>query len=473
MTFAIAKNGGHTTWSQAVDNEGNREYRIIFRVETDDPLDGPGLARLTPGLPVIGSSWQFDNESDPWAFCLPGGSTVPVTEPGEPCTVFDVEFIFSSKPPPQNQQRCNDQKIEDPLLEPPRLSGGSTKYSEEAAQDRFGQFVCSSSFEPIRGQVNEWDANRSSIRIEMNVASFAQVQLALAMRDCVNILPLWGFARRCVKLSNVTWERKYYGFCYQYYSLSMEFDTNPRTFDRDILDEGHKCLKGHWDAATGYYYVDKIGTGANERDPSRFNPSDFIRIPDREGNPSRMLLNGFGLPAAATIRIQLSAGTPAEYGLTTTRYMRGQAADGADILPPPMMSGSVLSSYSGARRWMAIANFADWTSLGGSDIPPSWNGDQRYVAGDVVIGGGRFLCLSACTGDPPPSANWLSLGTLVYRGVWVSGTTDYVVGNYVQMATSTDPVGTGYQTFQTGIGVRHVEVYSEANFLALGIPAYL
>lgn len=463
MTFQMDPNTGHQTWSMTQDAEGNREYRITYRVVTDDSLDGPSLALQTSGLPTIGSSWQVDNESDPWAFCLPTATVKPLVE-DEPCFVYDIELVFSSKPPSQNQQRCNNQKIEDPLLEPPKINGGSTKYSEEAATDRFGQFIASSSFEPIRGQVNEWDANRSHIKIEFNVASFAQVQLALAMRDCVNILPLWGFARRCVKLSNVTWDRKYYGLCYVYFSLSMDFDTNPLTFDRDMLDEGHKCLKGHWEAATGDFVLDYIGTGPNKRLPNPLNPTDFIRIPDREGNPSKMVLNGYGLPACAAVRIPLGERlTPRTYGpdYDNAWYLRLESGTEADLLAPPANSD-----------WGRIPNIGLWTG----NTPPNWDEELYYRPYAVVQGSpsGVYYALSGNCFDPPPSPNWHGLNSgIVNRGVWVGSTTNYNTGDITRLTASTDPPGTGNYTIQTTIGSKHVEKYNEANFLALGIPVYL
>lgn len=462
MTCRLAANEGHRMWSSTRDGEGNREYRIVFRVESDDPLDGPAVVRQTPGLFITGSSWAWDNDSDPWAFCLPIDSIKQVEE-GE--LVWDVEQVFSSKPLPPGQQRCNDQQIEDPLMEPPKISGGSTKYSEEAPYDRFGQPICSSSWEPIRGQVNEWDANRSSIRIEVNVMSFAQVMIALSMRDCVNMFPIWGYAARCVKLSNVNWERKYYGLCYAYYTVVMDFDTNSLTFDRDIMDEGHKCLKGHWDGATGQFYLDDIGEGANRRSPHPQNPSDFIRIPDREGNPTRMVLNGYGLPACTVVRVRLSDAQPAEYGLTLQKYIyySNEADDG--ILQPPMSR----------LKWMA--HVPSLVNIGDNFLTSVWEPDRGYVAGELVydnFSSELFLCIAGNINDHPAisSGNWVSMDSLTNRGAWVSGTTNYFYGDYVVMSTTTDPVGTGYYTFTTTIGRRHVEKYNEANFLSLGLPLF-
>lgn len=482
MTCSLAPNTGHITWSSTRDDEGHRTYKVVYRVESDDHLDGPSVVRdFMDATVTVGSTWVIDNDFDLWAFRLPSDTITPiVTE--EPNYWWDVELTFSSKPPANNKQRCNDQKIEDPLMEPPKLSGGSAKYSEEAVFDRFGNPICSSSWELFRGQQNEWDANRTTFRVEMNVISFLQVILALAMRDHVNILPIWGYARRCVKLSSVTWERKFYGACNVYYTLTLDFDTNERTFDRDLLDEGHKCLKGHWQGTTGNFVIDKIGTGADERYPSRFNPTDFVKINDREGNPTKMVLNGFGLPACATIKMTLGGPTPAEYGLSLTRYIKATVPNPdteSFVLSPRILAGASIErhvagnqTFSGLRRWYEVRNFRDWTGSG-NDAPPFWSLSNPYsIPGDVFRSGGkRWLCV-ASSSEPPEAPNFIEITLIIDRGAWVSGTTDYTLGDYVQMVTTTDPVGTSEYTFTTAIGYMHVERYFEANFLALGVPLF-
>ena len=460
MTCQLAANQGHRTWSSTRDAEGNREYRIKFRVESDDPLDGPAVVRETPGLFTVGASWAWDNDSDPWAFCLPTDNITQVEE-GE--LIWDVEQTFSSKPLPPGQQRCNDQKIEDPLMEPPKVSGGSTKYSEEAPYDRFGNPVCSSSWEPIRGQVNEWDANRSSIRIEVNVMSFAQVTFALSMRDCVNMFPMWGFAARCIKLSNINWERKYYGLCYVYYTVVMEFDTNPATFDRNIMDEGHKCLKGHWDGTTGDFVLDYIGTGSSRRGPNPRSPSDFIRIPDREGNPTRMVLNGYGLPACTRVRYDsemYNSRTAAALGPTDDRYVNISVISGTDNVSPTVDIGT----------WLQVTNLDFWA--GG--FPPTWGpllGLTHDVGAIVAVGAQYYVALEQYPVEAPESGDsaWLAIPFPTDAGVWSANTT-YGPGQMVQVNQDPVFVGTSSNYINTRIGVRRVEKYNEANFIALGLP---
>lgn len=472
MTCRLPANGGQIKWSGSRDGEGGRTYTIVFRVESDDPLDGPSTVRATPGLPLVGAPWAWDNDFDPWAFCSPA-HTIEQSLEGE--LYWDVTLTFATPKAlggpntPGNQRRCNDTNVEDPLLEPPHVSFGSIKYNEEPPYDRFGRPICSSSFEPFRGQVNEWDANRTSVRIEMNVGSFALVALALSMRDSVNGLPLWGFDRRCIKLSNVNADRKFYGTCYAYYTLSLDFDINSRTFDRDILDEGHKCLKGHWDGATGEFVLERVGTGANARWPNRNNPTDFVRLPDRDGNPAKMVLNGYGLPGGATIRADNAASTdfdPLDYGWDNSPYVRVtnvQYPDGNPRASSPQIAGPDI--------WLPAGN---WTNL--SDVP-FWNETTFYPPGHIVRQeDSYYISLAYNEANPPTVDNddWLLATTLTDCGAWTVEDI-YAVGDIVLPLNSSDTpsvVGTGAYRFVTRLGSRHVERYGEVNFLLLGIPLF-
>jgi hypothetical protein len=229
----------------------------------------------------------------------------------KPTKIFNVTVPFSNKP----QNRCQDFKVEDPLLEPQKISGGFNRFTEEATKDRYGYPILNSAHEQVRGPQVEFDNNRPVVKIEQNVANL-QLDLLTVMIDTVNGYYLWGFPPRSIKLSGVSWERKFYGNCSVYYTRQLEFelaglqdagltgtgsDPEPiqsvyKTWDRELLDEGTKVLKGHW-KRNGNWVLDKID-GAYP-DPS--NPTHFIRFKDRNGENTRVILNGAGLPAGVRV----------------------------------------------------------------------------------------------------------------------------------------------------------------------------
>lgn len=280
------------SWSGSRDMNGNRIFNATHQVITDSSDDGPSVVLNAPGLPAIGSWWDFGNDNDPWAFCTPEAKASFRNQiEGERGYIWLVEQKFSTE---IKTRRCQDEQIEDPLLEPQGVSGSFVKYTEEAMFDRFGDAIVNSAWELIRGPIVEFDKNRPTVRISQNMPSLGLSTFA-GMIDCVNSAPLWGLPARCVKLSNVSWSRKIFGTCSYYYTREFEFDINYNTFDRVAMDEGNKVLNGEWNAATGAWTLLNI----NGAPPNKDNPTHFIRFKDKNGENTRVILNGQGEPYIA------------------------------------------------------------------------------------------------------------------------------------------------------------------------------
>ena len=258
---------GLIDWNLTRDKEGHRTYKSVYKIQTTDTSDGPGTIFGTAGLPVIGASWALGNDSDTWARCWPNAVVKPMitVEKGR---FWTAEFTHSTKP----LERCQDNTIEDPVLEPAKISGTFVKFITEATTDRNGDPLTNSAFEQLRGPSVEVDDNRPTVRISMNITSLPLTSFATLV-DTVNDSTMWGLSARKVKLSNVSWERKLYGTCSYYYTVVYDFDINFNTFDRTILDEGTKYL------APG-------GTSTN--------PDHYIVYKDKRGENSRVILDGSG-----------------------------------------------------------------------------------------------------------------------------------------------------------------------------------
>jgi hypothetical protein len=413
------------------DTEGHRSYSVMFRVVSDDTLDGPAIAMTTPGLPLPGSTWFFGNDIDDWAWCRWDSKIKPVT-PDEPCTQWDVTLTFSTKPPdtrPNSRQssNCRDTQVEDPLLEPQKVSGSWQHYTQEAATDRFGRPTHNSAFEPIHGPQMEFDQNRDQVVIEQNVASL-DLPIVNALKDHVNAYVLWGCPPRTIKLSGFTWEKKYHGDCFYYYSRRFTFDIDTdNTWDRDIGDEGTKALNGHLDA-NRTWVLENIG--GQPPDPN--NPLHFNLYKDSKGENARCILDGHGQPAIdSAFYVALNA------NLSAT---------------PP-------SAHAGI-----------WQKVVGQTTGTLYSSAIQYKAGNIVSTSVPMTTISLWValvdppvGDAPPSANWQELPiALSDRKVW-SAEQSYQTGDVV-----TDP------TVSHGPGKIHVEKYDGGDFLTyLGIPVTL
>lgn len=423
---------GPVSKSLTRDEEGDREYKVKWLVRTDALRDGPGQVIRCPGLPRVGSFYFLGNDIDVWAWCRPNAQVrVHQEKEGDATKFWTVEQTFSTKPiPPGGKaQRCHDAEVEDPLLEPQKLSGSFSRFTEEATHDRFGNPITTSSWEQIRGQQNEWDANRPGVVVEQNVADL-QLPLLTRMVDTLNDRFMWGLPARCIKMSEPSWEKRYHGQCYVYFTRKLQFEAryrtliNPQTgateivgaWDRDILDEGTKVLNGHWDPLTGEYALDAI----NGQTPSRFNPNHFMRFQDRVGNVSRVVLNGAGMPALAVV-----AGTRSALNVTIA-----SAGSGYSVGDYVVLSGGTTTS-TGMYVTLQVQTV---TSSGG------------LAQVKIVVAGGY----SSIPSNPAASTT-TGLGTGgSFNVTWQN------VGGY-----------------RTQVGHIHVEKYSESNFFLLGVPATL
>lgn len=307
---------GRSSWSPAqIDAEGHRTYHIKYKV-WGETTDGPANALQTPGLPLPGSIWAVDNDLDVYAWCRQE-TTVTEEVTDEPNRLFHVEKVFSTKPPDSRKGRCNDTPIEDPLLEPDRISGDFATSTSEATHNRFARALTNSSWEQIKGQLVEFEGSRFVITVEQNVPAL-QLGLLNALKDCLNDAPLWGLPARCLKFKAGPWTRKFYGQCYVYFTRSLTIEANAKQsvdqsgnllfdlsgnpiiesgWDRNLLDEGDKAINGHWGVLSkgeieGRWIVDDLNGAA----PDRMNPAHFIRVVDSKGAPMHVILDGTGVP---------------------------------------------------------------------------------------------------------------------------------------------------------------------------------
>lgn len=424
---------GATEWSASRDSDGHRDYNLKFLVSTNDPRDGPVQAMLCPGLPLPGTPFIVDNDADLWAWCRPDMSVEPVLV-GEPNTHFKIGQKFSTRPPDSDAYDPSTNPggpgAEDPLLQPPKISGGFNKGKVEATHNFNGVPILTSSFEQIRGPQVEFDSSTPTVKIEQNVSVLNLPLLSLFI-DTVNALPLWGLAPRTVKLSSVSWERKFTGISV-YFVRTLEFDINYRTHDRVLLDEGRKCLNGHFDNATGNWILDNIAGAA----PVRTNPLHYSQFKDRKGENCRVVLNGAGLPSSVLVGLPQQAasyvvGDSVTYGGNT--YIA--IVNNINVNP-----ATSFALPAADRKWLKQVG-----SLG------DYQDTLNYVVGNLVThDGDTFIANTDSPAGTPFGDNWTALPAGVNdRGAWQGTVT---------------PIPTG------GAGYVYVTYYPGTNMALLGIP---
>lgn len=264
---------GRIGWSMSRDEEGHRTYKVKWLVNSTSVDDGPAHALVATDLPAVGTAWGQGNDVDTWAKCRPTQSCT-FRNKNEQGFWWEVEQTFSTKP----GKRCETESIASPLVEPMKISGGFSKYTEEVSKDKDDKRIQSSSHELYRGSMVEFDSNRPTVSIGKNVLTLPLSTFA-PMVDTVNDNILWGLPKRCVKLSNVSWSRELYGTCTFYYTINYEFDIRYDTFDRKVYDEGTKILN-----------IKEMPQADKDE------PAHFVRYKDVNGDYSRVFLDGEGSP---------------------------------------------------------------------------------------------------------------------------------------------------------------------------------
>jgi hypothetical protein len=260
---------GALSWGMTVDDNKNREYELVTLIETTSPNDGPLTVSLCPGIPTPGSSWAIGNEYDSAAWCRPNMEVSPVVV-NEPNTYWTLKQIFSTKP----LQSCSDMTIDNPLLQPPKISGSAVKYLREKFTDKDGDPIRNSAKELIRGEPVEVDDARPTVNISFNAPTAELGNFSQILRNPLNDSPLWGMPARCVKFTDWTWEKNFYGLCNAYYTHNLGFELSWDTFDKYTPDIGI------------FYQVPVPGGTGGE--------TMLVRTRTRDGQPTPMFLDGSG-----------------------------------------------------------------------------------------------------------------------------------------------------------------------------------
>lgn len=223
-------------WSMTEDEEGHRDYAVLWQVHTDGPTYGPDHALYCPGLPAPGASLNIGNTVDPWAFYQRKGSA-KLKSRDQNKSVFLVETNFSTRP----IRRCQSSQSQDPLLEPHQVRGSADAFMREAMGDKDDKPLLYSSNERIRGPAVQIEDGWPTIEVQQNVA-WINLAFLGQYRYATNVTTFWGCPARTLKCKTINWERVLYGTCYFFFRVTTTFQLNLQTWDLRILDEGDMVL---------------------------------------------------------------------------------------------------------------------------------------------------------------------------------------------------------------------------------------
>lgn len=277
---------GRVDWDLKRNDRGHRDYMVRWLIETSSVDDGPQVVMTAAGLPLMGAAWAFGNDNDPWAFCWPEMTVTPQTDAkGEPNCLWVAEQTFTTR----MLTRCMTLSIENPLMEPPRISGSFVEQKREKQRDRNDVLLTTSAGEPYSGQLIEIDESHPTVNMEFTTLA-NQLAVFTPYMQKVNDRDLWGVGRRMIKLSGGNWQRKVWGTCTFYYVTSLEFRIHPRTWDRKLEDYGNWCLNPEM---LKNYATQPVPNSV--KDTWRKDPKTYcVQYKDRNQENAKCFLDGHG-----------------------------------------------------------------------------------------------------------------------------------------------------------------------------------
>lgn len=101
--------------SGSINKDGEREYRIVYKVQVDDKRDGAAAVRTAFGIPNLGDAYNPGNDSDFEAVVI---SKEPRRVPDCPFE-WEVEVVYST-----NTGQREPKQYANPLAEPPEITFG-------------------------------------------------------------------------------------------------------------------------------------------------------------------------------------------------------------------------------------------------------------------------------------------------------------------------------------------------------------
>lgn len=223
------------------DKDSHRTYTVDWLVECDDETDGPIEILIANGLPRVGDYYSFYGENDYWAFCKWDMSVTPLHQSqGRGTTAWKVTQRFSTKSDKEDRQ----QQRENPLNEPPEISGGWNQIARKKHVDRNNKAITNSAKEPVTtDDVLTRNIAQPTVDITMNLADLPLSVISTAINR-VNSTSMWGLGPRHIRMVNAPWSRKVMTNGFMYYSVTYQFECSFESWDIPFVDQGYKVYIG-------------------------------------------------------------------------------------------------------------------------------------------------------------------------------------------------------------------------------------
>lgn len=279
---------------ERVGDDFHIDYESVYEVITNAKTDGPITARQSVGIPAYREPYRWFGDVNNWAFC--NGLETSLREVDKTKKVWRIKVTHSTRA----TSRDNTPR-ENPLDEPPELSGSFVEGSRIVYKDKDGAFIRNSAGQQFVGGL-EQPEGYDTLSYKVNTATI-DLALRASLANKVNSAALWGLPARCVWFKQWQWVVRYFGN-EDFVANTMEFYIRPANdpWNEELLDEGD----WHYvDAGGGVPAVDADG---NRVLRSFVDPTDLRQV--------RGLLDGNGFPGNAAAPVTLTKKILREADLT-------------------------------------------------------------------------------------------------------------------------------------------------------------
>lgn len=210
-----------------VDREFNRTYTSVYEVYTDHTAS-PILVLSSPGLPDRFGVYTWFGDVDPWAYLITAKAS-PVTTKDDfggdgvgRYRIWRVTAVHSTKGDLRQGQQVRD----NPVFEPAKIRGSFQNFTEQMFRDRNGKPIVNAAREPYLPPLQKESSN-DSFSISFNTLAISLSKRS-SFRNSVNSAPIWGLARRRIKLTAWNYEILWVGG-FPYVHHDFEFLVSGKT----------------------------------------------------------------------------------------------------------------------------------------------------------------------------------------------------------------------------------------------------
>lgn len=206
-----------------------REYTRVFEVYSDSILDGPRTISSAIGI-GIGTTYASGIDTDLGSFAQ--SIEVRETERGQSLSKWTITVQYGGVDPTQGGEVTTGSPLEKPV----EVRYGTAKFERVVDKDTAGNAILNSAGDPFDPPL-VIDDSRPVIQFTRNELTF-DAALAYSYRDKLNSAIWNGGAPKTWKINAITGKRDFHAEVGFYWIVDYEFEYNPLTWRKIILNQG-------------------------------------------------------------------------------------------------------------------------------------------------------------------------------------------------------------------------------------------